>query len=77
MDGNYSNTTSGTVEAITNAKIVKADRGTVKRITFELLYPNGQLKQVVVENNSEQELRNVQSGRPRPARSRQLRPAEC
>jgi hypothetical protein len=36
-----------------NAKIVKPDRGTVKRITFELLYPNGQLKQVVVENNCE------------------------
>lgn len=36
-----------------NAKIVKEDRGTVKRITFELLYPNGQLKQVVVENNCE------------------------
>jgi hypothetical protein len=33
--------------------IVKLDRGTVKRITFELLYPNGQLKQVTFENDCE------------------------
>lgn len=32
--------------------IVKKDRGTVKRMTFEILYPNGQLKRVVVENDS-------------------------
>ena len=32
--------------------IVKNDRGTVKRMTFELMYPNGQLKTVVIENNS-------------------------
>ncbi|MDH6025570.1 hypothetical protein [Vibrio splendidus] len=31
--------------------IVKKDRGTVKRITFDLMYPNGQIKTVVVENN--------------------------
>ena len=36
---------------MTNA-IVKSDRGTVKRITFDLLYPNGQLKTVVVDNSS-------------------------
>jgi hypothetical protein len=35
--------------------VVKLDRGTVKRITFELLYPNGQLKQVQIENNSGQD----------------------
>jgi hypothetical protein len=35
--------------------IVKPDRGTVKRITLELLYPNGQLKQVQIENNSGQD----------------------
>ena len=32
--------------------IVKSDRGTVKRITLEILYPNGQLKNVVIENSS-------------------------
>ena len=33
-------------------EIVKPDRGTVKRITFDLLYPNGQLKTITLENNS-------------------------
>ena len=32
--------------------VVKPDRATVKRITLDLLYPNGQLKTVVIENNS-------------------------
>ena len=38
---------------MTNA-IVKPDRGTVKRITLDLLYPNGQLKTVVLDNSSEE-----------------------
>ena len=34
--------------------IVKPDRGTVKRITLDLLYPNGQLKTVVIGSDSEE-----------------------
>ena len=34
-------------------EIVKKDRGVAKRITFELLCPNGQLKQVVIQNDSQ------------------------
>lgn len=50
-----SNVSEASVEVPNQRRIVKEDRGTVKRITFELLYPNGQLKQIVVENNCEED----------------------
>lgn len=52
---NASNASEIPAGTSSNRKIVKEDRGTVKRITFELLYPNGQLKQIVVENNCEED----------------------
>lgn len=35
-------------------EILNEDRGTVKRVTFDIVYPNGQLKTVVMENTSEE-----------------------
>jgi hypothetical protein len=54
-EAHETNASECSAEIPNQRRIVKADRGTVKRITFELLYPNGQLKQIVVENNCEED----------------------